>query len=108
VHELETREWKIGFRWIKSHAGTSGNELADKLAKEASSKTDLPISYNRVPKSVIKRDLENSSMETWQGEWDTTTKGRITKDYFPKVAERLHTKIHQTKTSQQWLQVTAT
>jgi hypothetical protein len=46
---------------------------------------------------VIKRDLENTSAETWQGEWDETTKGRITKDYFPKVAERLHTKIHLTQ-----------
>jgi hypothetical protein len=97
VHELETREWKIRFRWVKAHAGRSGNELADKLAKEASGKTDLPISYNRVPKSVIKRDLENTSVETWQGECDTTTKGKITTDYFPKVAERLHTKIHLTQ-----------
>jgi hypothetical protein len=36
-------------------------------------------------------------VETWQGEWDTTTKERITKDYFRKVAERLHTKIHLTQ-----------
>jgi ribonuclease HI len=53
VHEMENREWKIRFRWIKAHAGVSDNELADKLAKEASGKTDIPISYNRVPKSVI-------------------------------------------------------
>jgi len=55
VHEMEIREWRIRFRWIKAHAGTSGNELADKLVKETSSKTELPISYNRVPKSAIKR-----------------------------------------------------
>jgi hypothetical protein len=36
-------------------------------------------------------------VEIRQREWDTTTKGRITKDYFPKVAERLHTKIHLTQ-----------
>jgi hypothetical protein len=36
-------------------------------------------------------------VEIWQREWDTTTKGRITKDYIPKVAERLHTKIHLTQ-----------
>jgi hypothetical protein len=94
---LETREWKIRFRWVKAHAGTSGNELADKLAKEASGKTDLPISYIRVPKSVIKRELEDTSVEIWQREWDKTTKGRIKKDYFPKVAERLQTKIHLTQ-----------
>jgi ribonuclease HI len=61
VHELETRELKIRFRWVKAHAGTSGKEVADKLAKEASGKKDLPIGYNRVLKCVIKRDLENTS-----------------------------------------------
>jgi len=52
---MENREWKIRFRWIKAHVGVSGNELADKLVKEASGKTDEPISYNRIPKSVIKK-----------------------------------------------------
>jgi hypothetical protein len=33
-------------------------------------------------------------VETWQKKWDTTEKGKITKEYFPKVGERLHTKIH--------------
>ena len=42
-------------------------------------------------------DLENTSVETLQREWDTTTKGRITKDYFPKVEKRLHTKIYLTQ-----------
>ena len=81
----------------KSPCRDKRDELADKLAKEASGKTDLPISYNRVPKSVIKRALENTSVETWQREWYTTTKGRITKDCFPKIVERLHTKIHLTQ-----------
>jgi len=75
VHEIEIREWKIRFRWIKAHARTSGNELADKLAKEASVITEIPISYNRVPNSAIKRDLEETSMENWQREWETTNKG---------------------------------
>ena len=52
-YELETREWKTRFRWTKAHAEVWGNELADKLAKEASSRTDIPISYNRVPKRTI-------------------------------------------------------
>jgi ribonuclease HI len=51
---MEIREWEIWFKWTKAHVGTSGNELADKLAKEASVKKEIPISYNRVPKSAIK------------------------------------------------------
>ena len=83
--------------WIKAYAGVSGNELADKLAKEASGKREIPIGYNRIPKSVIKKDLEDTNVEIWQREWDTTNKGRITKDYFPKVAETLHANIHLTQ-----------
>jgi len=55
VHEMEIREWRIRFRWIKAHAGRSGNELADKLVKEASGKTELLISYNRVPRAPYRR-----------------------------------------------------
>jgi ribonuclease HI len=35
VNDMESRGWKTRFRWIKAHAGISGNELADRLAKEA-------------------------------------------------------------------------
>ena len=49
-----------------------------------SSKIEITISYNRVTKRVIKRDLEDNSRETWQKEWETTNKGTITKEYFPK------------------------
>jgi len=67
--------WTTRFRWTKAHVRTTGNELANKLAKEASSKIEIPISCNRVPKCVIKRDLEDNSRENWQKEWETTNKG---------------------------------
>ena len=90
--EMENNGWKIRFCWVKAHAGTRGNELADKLAKEASANKDIPICYNRVPKSVIKSELEATTVDKWQKEWDKTTKGKITKDCFPEVAGRLNTK----------------
>ena len=34
------------------------------------------------------------SIESWQWEWDLTTKGAITKEYFPLVAERLNININ--------------
>jgi len=94
AHEMEKEGWKIRFRWIKGHAGTWGNELADQLAKEAAANTDIPTCYNRVPKSVVKSELKAKSVERWQSEWNKTTKGKITKDYFPEVTERLITKIN--------------
>jgi len=49
---MGNRGWTTRFRWTKAHAATTGNELADKLAKEASSKTEIPsatIEYQKVP-----------------------------------------------------------
>ena len=51
VHEMENREWKIWFRWVKAHAGTSGNELADKLAKEAQVKQIYPSATTEFQKT---------------------------------------------------------
>jgi len=39
-------------------------------------------------------ELGEISVEKWQREWDQTTKERITKEYFPLVADRLNMKIN--------------
>ena len=41
----------------------------------------------------MKRELEDRSVDKWQTDWNRSTKGKITKDYFPIVAERLKMKI---------------
>jgi len=35
VRHLSTVNWTIHFRWVKAHIGIEGNEVTDKLAKEA-------------------------------------------------------------------------
>jgi ribonuclease HI len=35
---LEKKNWYIEYTWIKAHVGHYGNELAEKLAKEAARK----------------------------------------------------------------------
>jgi ribonuclease HI len=48
---LKKHNWKINFTWIQAHVGHFGNELADKITKDAAGKDET--SYNRIPKSII-------------------------------------------------------
>ena len=68
--------------------------MADTLAKEAATNAVLIEGYKKVPKNVVMSELSKISVETWQREWDLTTKGVITKEYFPVVADRLSMNIN--------------
>jgi len=86
--QLVKRNWHIDFTWIKAHAGNSGNDLADKLANKNSE-----ICSKKIPISEIARQEVEKTIAKWQIQWDATTKGRATKQYFPNVTERLKVKL---------------
>ena len=88
---MEKQNCHITFTWIRAHVGHHGNELADKLAKEAAGK-DI-IFYNRIPICEIAQQLRETSLKKWQMQWDSTTKARTTKEFFPITKDRLKTKI---------------
>jgi len=79
--EIGKTNWKIQFSWVKAHVGIQGNE-------------DIKESYKKVPKSVVISELGEISVDKRQKEWDQTTKGEITKEYFPVVTDRLNMKIN--------------
>ena len=81
----------IIFTWIKAHAGIYWNELSDKLAKDAARSDD--ISFDRIPKSEVVQQMRDQSIVKWQIQWDPTTKGLTTKQFFPVIKDRLTTKI---------------
>jgi IS1 family transposase len=78
---------------VKAHVWILRNKLADTLAKDAATNLDIAECYNKVPKSVVKRELEDRSVDKCQKDWNRSTNGKITKDHFPIVAERLKIKI---------------
>jgi hypothetical protein len=80
--ELEQAAWKFRFCWVKAHAGILGNELG----KHAAGDLEISVSYNKIPKTVVKRELDSRSVDKWQSDWNLTTTGTTTKDYLPKVS----------------------
>jgi TRAP-type C4-dicarboxylate transport system substrate-binding protein len=72
---------------VKAHAGIFGNEIADRLAKEATQ--NHYVTYSRIRRSAIKKDTRKESIRKWQRQWEETTKGAITKEFFPSVESRL-------------------
>ena len=73
---LGKHTWHNTFTWIRAHVGHYGNELADKLAKEAAGK-DM-ISYNRIPIREIAQQFRETSLKKWQMQSDRTTKALTT------------------------------
>jgi ribonuclease HI len=61
--------WKINLRWVKTHVGIRGNEITDKLVKNAAAKENIKVNYNRISKNVILKELEEESVTKWQREW---------------------------------------
>ena len=61
---------------MKAHIGIEGNELADKLAKEAAEDDgELNIVYNRIPITTIATELKKKVITKWQRQWESTEKG---------------------------------
>jgi ribonuclease HI len=53
VASLESYELKITFSLLKAHVGIYGNELADRLGKEAAQSNGTSIAFKRIPKSTL-------------------------------------------------------
>jgi ribonuclease HI len=63
VASLERKEWRIKFSWVKAHAGTRGNEIADRLAKQAARSRGTEYEFTRIPKSTIYQEARETALK---------------------------------------------
>ena len=93
VTSMGRTNWKIKFSWVKAHAGVYGNEMADRLAKEAARSDGTNYGYSRIPKSAIYQEAAEEAIQKWQEQWTKSPKVEATKQYFPTVMDRIAIKI---------------
>jgi len=71
-------KWIMHFGRVNGHAGIEGNDLVERLAKEAAVE-DGPLVYDKMPReAIITREKENG-LHMWQWQWTNTGKGAVTK-----------------------------
>jgi len=56
-------KWKIKFSWVKAHAGIYGNEMADRLAKQAARCDGNNYGYSRIPIRAIYREEAEEAIQ---------------------------------------------
>jgi len=79
---------EITFSWIPSHVGIIGNEMADTLAKLATSKSQVDIDLPREVKDVY-FDIDKHIMNTWQEEYNKSKTGTHYKTIEPNVTNKI-------------------
>jgi len=85
-------KWIMHFGWVRGHAVIEGNELVDKLAKEAAVE-DGPVVYDKIPREVLIIRAKENGLNMWQQQWTNKGKGAVTKAFLPAVRNRQREKI---------------
>ncbi|XP_035221411.1 uncharacterized protein LOC118194337 [Stegodyphus dumicola] len=79
------QEMRITLEWTRAHVGNSGNETADRLAKEAAQNMEAAQIEIPQPVSYLKRKLRDAAHLLWQTAWDNADTGRRAHALLPKV-----------------------
>jgi ribonuclease HI len=88
LRQLKSLNINIVFIWIPSHVGLKGNEIVDKLAKNAikHEHIDLNIPFeNKEVHPIITKYI----VDKWQCHWETQEKGSFYKKLSPNVSTKI-------------------
>ncbi|MEW8544656.1 MAG: reverse transcriptase domain-containing protein [Candidatus Thiodiazotropha sp.] len=86
VRQLQQKGIDVQIAWSPGHADIMGNEIADRLAKEAAQDAEDMVDDNRLITMVdIKTAARRSCVKKWQRQWDQSDKGRTLYSFRPTV-----------------------
>jgi wyosine [tRNA(Phe)-imidazoG37] synthetase (radical SAM superfamily) len=89
MKRIQKNRIEIKIHWTPGHANVNGNEIADRLAKEAAkeAKQHQSDTHNTITKEDVKKAARDHIMEKWQNRWNFSNRGRF-----------YHNSHHQVKT----------
>ncbi|XP_053393713.1 uncharacterized protein LOC128555451 [Mercenaria mercenaria] len=90
MKDLDSVGIKTDISWTPGHANILGNEIADRLAKEAASEAEK-MGESNIPTTLqdIKKAAKKSCEMKWQNRWQLTDTGRHLHQYMPNVGLKL-------------------
>ena len=71
LYKLHTKFKKVQFCWIPAHVGIQGNEIADKLAKQAAKYPN--VKFDSIPHSDLRETIRSHIKRKWQKKWSSPT-----------------------------------
>jgi len=83
----------VFFNWVKAHVGIKGNEMTDSLGEKAATEDIGEIIYDKIPRETIITEGKEKGLAKWQEQWAGSTKGAVSKLFFPNIKERMKTRI---------------
>ena len=93
IKRLEDQQCTVLFNWVKAYVGINGNEMADRLAKEMATEDKGVLVCDKIPKQTLIAEGKEKEITKWQEQWTSSTKGAVSKLFFPHIKERMETTV---------------
>ncbi|XP_075680453.1 uncharacterized protein LOC142646148 [Dermatophagoides pteronyssinus] len=93
IHQIRTwiKDNHICIKWIRGHQQNIGNELADKLAKEATTMNNITFFF--CPFNYLKKIIRWITTIKWNRLWLSSNNGRVTRLFFPTIFHRRNSNL---------------